>query len=97
MERCCLETVDILGAINEYCENQKFHTIIIANQEKMRGSKQITAVPIEVEIDTVKNEDNTNTPQRIAGKIKCKSQKILTNCLTMKLKKNYTSNRSVYT
>ena len=26
----------------------------------MRGSKQITAVPIEVEIDTVKNEDNTN-------------------------------------
>ena len=75
LERCCLETVDILGAINEYCENQKFHTIIIANQEKMRGSKQITAVPIEVEIDTVKNEDNTNTPQRIAGKIKCKSQK----------------------
>lgn len=34
LERCCLETVDILGAINEYCENQKFHTIIIANQEK---------------------------------------------------------------
>lgn len=58
LERCCLETVDILGAINEYCENQKFHTIIIANQEKMRGSKQITAVPVEVEIDTVKNEDD---------------------------------------
>ena len=75
LERCCLETVDILGAINEYCENQKFHTIIIANQEKMRGSKQITAVPVEVEIDTVKNEDDTNPPQRIAGKIKYKSQK----------------------
>ena len=41
----------------------------------MRGSKQITAVPVEVEIDIVKNEDDTNPPQRIVGKIKYKSQK----------------------
>ena len=35
LERCCLNTVDVLGDINDYCENQKFHTIVIANQEKM--------------------------------------------------------------
>ena len=36
LERCCLDTVDVLGTINNYCENQKFHTIIVANQDKMK-------------------------------------------------------------
>ena len=35
LERSKLDTVDILGCINDYCENQKFSTIIIANEEKI--------------------------------------------------------------
>ncbi len=35
LERCNLKTSDILGIINDYCENQGFHTLIVANQEKI--------------------------------------------------------------
>lgn len=35
LERSRLDAIDLLGAINDYCENQKFHTIIIANEERM--------------------------------------------------------------
>ena len=35
LERSRLDAVDLLGAINDYCENQKFHTIIVANEERM--------------------------------------------------------------
>ena len=75
LERCCLDTVDVLGAINDYCENQKFHTIIVANQDKMRVSAETVAVPIEFEIDTYENGDDTDPIKRATGKIKHKSQK----------------------
>ena len=75
LERCCLDTVDVLGAINDYCENQKFHTIIVANQDKMRVSAETVAVPIEFEIDTYENGDDTNPIKQATGKIKHKSQK----------------------
>lgn len=35
LERSKLDTIDILGCINDYCENQKFHTIVVANEEKI--------------------------------------------------------------
>ena len=35
LERCNMSNLDILGIINDYCENQKFHTIIVANEEKI--------------------------------------------------------------
>lgn len=35
LERCRIDPVDLLGIINDYCENQKFHTIIIANEDYM--------------------------------------------------------------
>ncbi len=72
LERCCLDTVDVLGAINDYCENQKFHTIIVANQDKMRVSAETVAVPIEFEIDTFENGDDTDPAKRATGKIKYK-------------------------
>lgn len=75
LERCCLDTVDVLGAINDYCENHKFHTIIVANQDKMRVSAETVAVPIEFEIDTFENEDDTDPAKRATGKIKYKSLK----------------------
>lgn len=36
LERCQMELCDLLGIINDYCENRKFHTIIVANQEIIR-------------------------------------------------------------
>ena len=75
LERCCLDTIDVLGAINDYCENQKFHTIIVANQDKMRGSAETVTVPIEFEIDTFENGDDTAPVKRATGKIKHKSLK----------------------
>ena len=35
LERSKLETVDVLGCINEYCENLHFNTIIVANEERI--------------------------------------------------------------
>ena len=39
-ERSKLSTVELLGSINEYCENQHFNVIIIADEEKL-GKQQI--------------------------------------------------------
>ena len=38
LERSKLDTIDVLGCINDYCENKKFHTIIVANEDKMQVS-----------------------------------------------------------
>lgn len=35
LERSKLDTIDVLGCINEYCENRKFKTIIVANEDKI--------------------------------------------------------------
>ncbi|MCD7854076.1 MAG: KAP family NTPase [Clostridiales bacterium] len=36
LERSNISSLDILGCINDYCENQRFHVIIVANEEKIR-------------------------------------------------------------
>lgn len=54
LERCRMDYVDVLGAINDYCENMKIHTIIVANQDKMRKNYEeiiINAVITEKEPD----------------------------------------------
>ncbi|MBD5481652.1 MAG: hypothetical protein HDR15_03840 [Lachnospiraceae bacterium] len=38
LERTNISGTDLLGCINDYCENQSFNTIIIANEEKMKHS-----------------------------------------------------------
>lgn len=38
LERTNISGTDLLGCINDYCENQSFNTIIIANEEKMKDS-----------------------------------------------------------
>lgn len=35
LERCKIDMTDLLGAINEYCENRGIKTIIIANEEEI--------------------------------------------------------------
>lgn len=48
LERCRMNNVDVLGIINDYCENGKYHTIIVANQEKMED-KQEPAITGEIQ------------------------------------------------
>ncbi len=39
LERSKLDVVDVLGCINGYCENQGFHTIILADENKIKQSR----------------------------------------------------------
>lgn len=37
LERCNMDYADVLGVINDYCENKEFHTIIVANEDKIKS------------------------------------------------------------
>ena len=63
LERCRMSSVDVLGVINDYCENQHYHTIIVANQAKIKRQREITKITGEIqqvpaESDTRKSENN---------------------------------------
>lgn len=45
LERSKLDSVELLGVINDYCENLKFNTIIITNEEKMIREKYGNNMP----------------------------------------------------
>lgn len=49
LERCRMSSVDVLGVINDYCENQHYHTIIVANQAKIKGQRGITKITGEIQ------------------------------------------------
>lgn len=38
LERTNISSTDLLGCINDYCENQSFNTIIVANEQKIKDS-----------------------------------------------------------
>ena len=40
LERSRLDSVEILGCINDYCENQGFNTLIVANEEVILSKTQ---------------------------------------------------------
>lgn len=40
LERACISTTDLLGCINEYCENLGFSTIIVANEDKIQSGDE---------------------------------------------------------
>ena len=39
-ERTNIDFVELLGMINEYCENRKIKTIVVANEEKIISNKE---------------------------------------------------------
>lgn len=75
LERCCLDSVDVLGAINDYCENRKFHTIIVANQDKIKSVNEFSNMPIEAEIDEFEKGNEENSTKKIVAKINVQSKK----------------------
>ncbi|MBQ3137587.1 MAG: hypothetical protein IJB74_08930 [Clostridia bacterium] len=60
LERCHINTVDVLGLINDYSENLKYHTIIIANQEKIIASQNPTKIIAEIQYNSNKSNSNTD-------------------------------------
>ena len=59
LERRRIDTVDLLGVINEYCENQGFHTIIISNEPELlkRENTDSDAKPSEaIRYDEIKEK-----------------------------------------
>lgn len=49
LERCRMCSVDVLGIINDYCENQKYHTIIVANQEKIKTKQEQAQITADIQ------------------------------------------------
>lgn len=68
LERCTVDEVNILGCINEYCENKQIKTIIVTNEEKMLREKS----PKDQQED---NEKNIPREEIIGSKIKYKEIK----------------------
>ena len=62
LERCQMNSNEILGVINDYCENKNFPTIIIANEEKISEL-------VKTEVDENSNEENKLEYQEIKEKI----------------------------
>lgn len=60
LERSMLDEVAVLGCINEYCENKRIKTIIVANEERILEKNS------EQEVDEDQNDDSEI---RIASKI----------------------------
>ena len=40
LERACISTTDLLGCINDYCENLGFATIIVTNEDKIKDGNE---------------------------------------------------------
>lgn len=40
LERTDIPTADLLGCINDYCENLHINTIVVANEEKIQSSEK---------------------------------------------------------
>lgn len=60
LERCKLDTVDVLGSINEYCENRDFYTIVIANEDKLNTEEDTKSTIIE-KLDFPDNNESKTT------------------------------------
>lgn len=56
LERSDMKESERLGCINEYCENRKFHTIVIANEDKINQEGVYSEIKEKIIERTVKYE-----------------------------------------
>ena len=47
LERCNINTIDLLGCINDYCENKSIKVIIVANEDKLKQFKDSESQSIQ--------------------------------------------------
>lgn len=55
LERCRMSSVDVLGVINDYCENHYYHTIVVANQAKIKTQQEVTQITGEIQLVSAEN------------------------------------------
>ena len=65
LERCNMCSSDVLGVINEYCENRKFHTIIVANQEKLLSREPSEKVSGEICISSLEDGKSADNKKKL--------------------------------
>lgn len=65
LERTRLDTIDVLGCINEYCENKGFHTIIVANEEWIALGHDCKLEKRSDEVDNAEEDGQANKPEEI--------------------------------
>lgn len=66
LERSRMDSVDVLGAINDYCENLNIHTILIANQEKIQIRRKETQIDAEIEYSDASKDKGYNVVKKQA-------------------------------
>lgn len=49
LERCRMSNVDVFGVINDYLENHSYHTIVVANQAKIKARQEVTQLTGEIQ------------------------------------------------
>ncbi len=58
LERCKINIVELLGVINDYCENKKIHVIIVANQEKIKSINASQIIKGKIELVDEQNKQS---------------------------------------
>ena len=83
LERSKIEITDLLGAINEFCENKKIKTIIVANEEAIDKKSQKDDDILPVQGDHVDKQDNYTDKQE--DKYKKLKEKVISRTLKLNI------------
>lgn len=85
LERSKIKITDLLGAINEFCENRKIKTIIVANEEAIDRTSQKDDDILQIQGDYIDKQDNYTDKQE--DKYKELKEKVISR--TIKLNIDY--------
>ena len=87
LERCKINIVDLLGAINDYCENKKIKTILIADESKLSIDEPVEKSDLKGDEQTQKKPEYTDEEKERSKQYKEFKEKIVFS--TIKLETNY--------
>lgn len=72
LERCNMDYADVLGVINDYCENKEFHTIIVANEDIIKSKddtpKTENALADDADTTTNKSIPYSELKEKVIGR-----------------------------
>ena len=87
LERCKINIVDLLGAINDYCENKKIKTILIADESKLSINATVEESGLKGDEQTEKKPEYTDEEKERSKQYKEFKEKLIFS--TIKLEANY--------
>ena len=91
LERTDIPTSDLLGCINDYCENLHINTIVVANEEKIQSSEKDKIKYSEIKEKIIQRTihyvpDYSSVVSNVIDSIECKDDDVVF-LLLMHLKK----------